>query len=335
LSRNQWPDWPEYTSDLRESMWRSYNKVLMLGRDNAIRTIDFGLVTSSAAETICRFVINHLRQIDEIAKDISPRSLQKNWPPAFIEWSTKSVRDAFYASPQFPRLLSSEAIKDAVARGVAEGHFAYVGRSSKGGYSPFYFKKSIAAGDVEISDDMYLIQAEEAVKYIKPAELTKILISPPQIYIQPGKKQAFMGRGFDQFSRDFELGKIEWSATGGEISKSGVFQAGQDEGNFIIIAKSNKTSGEAAITIAKEDKPKTPLFPGSKSTGLAWTGEVPPQKWMNFYTKVLSRFVKGGTLKIDVSFEASPEGGLSEQQIEETKASLRELGLDDEINKGQ
>ena len=56
---------------------------MFLGRDNAIRTIDLGLVTSSAAENMCRFVLNHLRQIDEIVKDVSPRSLSKELAACF------------------------------------------------------------------------------------------------------------------------------------------------------------------------------------------------------------------------------------------------------------
>jgi len=318
--------------DLRESVWRAYNKVLLLGRDNAIHTIDLGLVTSSAAETMCKLVINHLRQTDDIVKDISPRSLLKNWPPAFTEWSTKSVRDAFYSSPQFPRLLYPQAIKDAIPRGVMEGHFAYVGKSPKGGYSPFYFRKSISSGDVEISDDAYIIQAEEAEKNIKPPELTRILVSPSQAFILPGKKQTFTAKGLDQFGRDFDAGKIEWVATGGQMTKDGVFQAGKDEGNFLVTAKAGKTSGEATVSIRKEESSLKPPI-AEKAGALTWSGGVPAQKWMNFYTKVLTRFVKGGNLKINVSFEATPEGGVSEQQAEETKASLRELGLEDEVKK--
>ena len=32
-------------------------------------------------------------------------------------------------------------------------------------------------------------------------------------------------------------------------------------------------------------------------------GAVPPQKWMNFYTKVLTRFASSPDLKLEVSFE--------------------------------
>ena len=64
---------------------------------------------------------------------------------------------------------------------------------------------------------------------------------------------------------------------------------------------------------------------------MAWTGEVPPQKWMNFYTKVLSKFAAAKGLKLKLTVEVSPEGGLSKQKIEETKSALRELGLNDDV----
>ncbi|OQB75596.1 MAG: hypothetical protein BWX92_02548 [Deltaproteobacteria bacterium ADurb.Bin135] len=317
--------------DLRESVWRAYNKVMFLGRDNAIRTIDLGLVTSSAAENMCRFVLNHLRQIDEIVKDVSPRSLIKNWPPAFTEWATRSVRDAFYASPQFPRLLNPDAIKDAIVRGVAEGLMAYVGKSPKSGYEPFYYKKPLSATEVEISDDMFLIKAEEAEKHIKPPELTRIIISPSTAYMQPGKKQTFTAKGLDQFGRDIDLGEMEWSSTGGVLEKNGVYTAGMDEGSFMVTARSGRLTGEAIVAVSKEpDKPVKPPEP-AKANQISWSGEIPPQKWMNFYTKVLTRFVKDGGLKITVLFGTDSGAGVSPQQVEETKAALRELGLDDDI----
>lgn len=44
----------------------------------------------------------------------------------------------------------------------------------------------------------------------------------------------------------------------------------------------------------------------------SWTGEVPPQKWMNFYTKVPSRFatVSGLNLTLTIDF-ASLDGMLA------------------------
>lgn len=62
--------------------------------------------------------------------------------------------------------------------------------------------------------------------------------------------------------------------------------------------------------------------------GIKWSGQVRPQKWMNFYTKVLAKFVNSGSLTVRVDVGINPQGGLSHQQIKEFKAALRELGLD-------
>ena len=47
---------------------------------------------------------------------------------------------------------------------------------------------------------------------------------------------------------------------------------------------------------------------------------------------VLSKFaaVKGPKLKLTA--EVAPEGGLSQQKIEEAKAALRELGMSEDVN---
>ncbi len=321
-------------SALKESVWRTYKNVILLGKDNKIRTVDLGMPTSSSAESICKFILLTLRQTNDVEKDVSPRFLVRNWPPAFLEWSTRAVRDAFFASPKFPRLLNPEAIKDTIVRGVSEGHLAYVGKSSDGGYSPFLYKKTIDILDVEISEDMYIITSEEAEKHIKPPELARIVVTPLQSQLKPGTKQTFTVRGLDQFGRDIEAGTIEWTATGGEIVQDGVFKAAEDEGNFIVTAKAGKISGAGDVRITKEPQPRGPEPPEApeKPQSLIWSGEVTPRKWMNFYTKVLTKFVKAGSLKLNVSIEATPEDGITDNQVEETKAALRELGINDNVH---
>lgn len=51
------------------------------------------------------------------------------------------MRDAFYASPLFPRLLNPDAIKETIARGVTNGQLAYVGKTAGGKYHPFSFER--------------------------------------------------------------------------------------------------------------------------------------------------------------------------------------------------
>jgi hypothetical protein len=93
------------------------------------------------------------------------------------------------------------------------------------------------------------------------------------------------------------------------------------------------TGGTSVSEITKTgDGEKTVRLPvADKIATLRWSGEVPHQKWMNFYTKVLSRFVTTKSLRLTVAVEVAPESGVSKQAIEETKTALRELGLKDDL----
>jgi Protein of unknown function (DUF499) len=318
--------------DLRESVWRAYRHLFLLAKDNQIRQVELSLSHSGSAESITSLILHKLRQDGEVVKDSpSPNLLTRNWPPAFTEWSTKSVRDAFFASPQFPRLMNPDSIKETIAKGASEGLLGYVGKKQGGKYKPFYFEKPLSAEQVEISDDMFIITAEESKKQIEPPKLTTIVVSPSSAQIEPGKKQTFTANGLDQHGREYAIKSVKWSATGGKIDKDGTFSAEKDEGNFVVTATTGEISGVATCVITKEGKLISPPTPIPSAGKLVWTGEVPPQKWMNFYTKVLSKFAAGKGLKLTVTVEASPEGGVTKQQAEETKTALRELGLNDDV----
>lgn len=45
-----------------------------------------------------------------------------------------------------------------------------------------------------------------------------------------------------------------------------------------------------------------------------------------------SKFATAKGLKLKVTVEVAPEGGISKQKLEETKASLRELGMNDDLS---
>jgi len=122
---------------------------------------------------------------------------------------------------------------------------------------------------------------------------------------------------------------VEWNATGGRIDKSGVFTAGKDEGSFLVKAQVGKVTGSANITVAKGETVKQPVSPGVQK--LTWSGEIAPQKWTNFYMKVLTKLVSAGDLKLRVEIEAMLKDGASDQKVEEIKAALRGLGMDDDV----
>jgi len=95
-----------------------------------------------------------------------------------------------------------------------------------------------------------------------------------------------------------------------------------------------KTGDGAVSTGSRKDEESgtsgTPPVAG-KTAVLRWSGEVPAQKWMNFYTKVLSRFATTKSLRLTVAVDVAPEGGVSKQAMDETKTALRELGLKDDL----
>ena len=319
--------------DLKESVWRTYKNIMLLSKDKTIRPVDLGLVHSSAANSLIDLVLNTLRKEDEITDYIKPRQLLKNWPPAFTEWSTKAVRDAIYASPQFSRLLNPESVKETIARGVEANLFAYVAKAADGGYDPFLFGDRLSSEEVEISEDVFIITGKEAKKHIEPPKLASVFVAPENVRIEPSKKQTFTAKGMDQHNREFPIKDIEWSCTGGSIDKEGVLLAAEDEGNFVVKATAEQITASTEFTIAKPGTiiPEEEKIKPEEPQQLFWTGDIPPQKWMNFYTKVLSKFASGKGLKITLKVEVSPEGGISKQKIDETKVALRELGLDDDV----
>jgi hypothetical protein len=269
--------------DLKESVWRHYKHVVLLGKDNTLRHIDLGLVNSSAAGDIVTLVLQRLKENGEAEVSISPHILMKNWPPTFTEWPTKSVRDAFFASPVFPRLLNPEAIKDTIVRGVQNSQLAYIGKAADGKYEPFYYGSAanLTTADIEISDDMFVIRKEVA--------------------------EAFQKQQAQQEKTGSEDGA---SATPLPIAQPGPNQP-------------PPTS----------PSPVSSVGTGSESSArIAWSGELPPQKWMNFYTRVLSKFATGTGLKLTINVEVAPDGGVSKSRIDETRSALRELGLNDNLS---
>jgi hypothetical protein len=274
--------------DLKETVWRSYKNLVLLGKDNSLREVDLGLVHSSASDSMTQFILTRLQQDGDVEKDISPNFLARNWPPAFKEWSAKSVRDAFFASPQFPKLLNSDSVKATIARGVANGIFAYVGKTQNGDYEPFVYGSSFDAGEVEISDDVFIITKETAEAYKsakeKPAERGAASLESTQ--------GAFTGDGKSS-----------------DTSSSSKSVSDQPQGSITSTATSSR-----------------PI------TKLSWTGEIPSQKWSNFYMKVLTKFAASQGLKLRLNLEVATPEGISERKVEETKVALRELGLSDEMN---
>lgn len=288
--------------DLRECIWRTYKKLFLLNKNNSMRQIDLGLFHSSSADSIVAYILNRLSQDGEVESSISPNLLVRLWPPAFKEWSTKSVRDAIYSSPQFPRLLKGDSIKDTIAKGVSNGILGYVGKLKDTDYEPFYFAKNLTANDIEISDEMFIITKDVAENY----------------KVEKDKPIAVKEKIVEESALSTPTKPTNQILTQNNLSVSTPIE--------------NNTPGINATSVTNneiENNSKNPLERENLNQ-LVWTGQIPAQKWSTFYMKVLSKFAAKG-LKLTISMVISPEEGVSSERVEETKAALRELGLNDDI----
>lgn len=262
--------------DLRDSVWRAFHHVLLLDNGNNMQSVDLGAIHSSAsAGGPLDVVVNQLTSLNLFDKGFSPRLLLRNWPGAMVEWSTKGLFSAIYASPLFPRIINGEsAVQQTIAKAVSTGELAYVSKRSDGVYAPFTFGESLHPGDVEISDDYYVIKRETAEAY--KAKQAKPAVPPD----------------------------------GGETGTTGT------------------VTPTTESTTSTEEEQQLGETQSETLSQVEWHGEVPPQKWMNFYTRFVSKFTPIQGVKLEVTFKASPDGGVSPQKLAEAKAALRELGLD-------
>lgn len=319
--------------DLVENIWKAYKNLVLLNKSNQLQTKDLGLIHSSQAKTIAELFLTRLESEGEVTSEINPNFIVRYWPPAFIAWSTKNVRDAFYQSPKFPRLTDPESIKATIAKGVANGFLAYVGKKGNK-YDPFFFNQQLVSTDIEISDDMYILTSEEARKNIEPRKLTKISIIPSDVIIEPKKSYSFVAKGYDQHEDEINIDSILWNTSSGSITDAGVLTVEETEGIYKVTVKSGGVIASATATVKKKDDtiihiPGPTPRPGK--TKISWSGQIDKKKWNVFYTKVLAKFAANPNLTITVKFEVEEEGSGAEQKKEETKTALKELGLEDNV----
>lgn len=286
--------------ELKEAVWRTYSKVYVLGKEAKLRAVNLGLHNSGSANGLFELIVRELRRYDDIADQISPTFLVRYWPPALKEWSTKAVRDAFFAAPEFPRITNEVVVKQAIASGVANGILAYVSKLPDGSYVQFAYKTPADAASIVISDDMYIITADVADAYLAAQAAAA---AAKQGASESGTKQVSNGKG-------------------------GYAVDGEDSGGAQVRPPVTPDGDDAADLSSGE--PVTPIRPpGERHTQITWEGELPHQKWMNFYMKVLTRFASDHAIALHLRVEIGKDDGISAQKIAEMQAALRELGLED------
>ena len=124
----------------------------------------------------------------------------------------------------------------------------------------------------------------------------------------------------------------------GSVDPTGQYVAAVDPGTDVIQARVDGVSATATVVVELGVGPDggrgpgpTPPPPRPTTPGIRWRGELPLNKWMNFYMKVLSRFAHTPGVILRVEFEVPTGDGLTDTKVEETRTALRELGLNETV----
>lgn len=321
------------SKDLREAVWRSYRYLYLLNKENTLREVDLGQITSSMAGSLSELILNRLVKDDEVTESVGANRLIKYWPPAIKEWSTKALRDAFFSSPLLPRLLRGDVIRRTVASGVTQGVIGYARRDADGRLVLERFGESLSELEVEIADDAFVLKAEDAKRLLEPARVARITILPDRVTLLPGGTTEFAISAVDQYGHDIGVSQVDWTSTSGNVSPQGKLVAGLETGTFAVRARVGELEALAELTIAKVDltKLKEGATPPKSATIISWRGAITPQKWTTFYMKVLTKVAAIPGIRIRVEFEVPTEPHSAQHLSDEIRNGLRDVGLEDDV----
>jgi hypothetical protein len=322
------------TKDLREALWRSYRFLYLLNKENAIRELDLGQITSSMAGSLSELILSRLTKDDEVTEAVGANRLLKYWPPAMKAWSTKTLRDAFFSSPLLPRLVRGDVIKRTIAAAVTQGLCGYAHRDASGRMVLDRYHESLAENDVEIADDVFLVKPEDAQELVEPPRLSRLIVQPEHVVVVHGAEEVFSAAGVDQHGHAYPSPKVAWHSTAGPVSDTGRLRVSEPPGVYSVVARAGEASASAEVRVVEKSEL---VSPGSAATTggrriVRWEGTISPQKWMTFYTKVLTRFSSLPDLQLMVRFEIPLHGEESSHVVEDVRSKLRELGLSDDVS---
>jgi hypothetical protein len=313
--------------DLRETLWRGYRHIYLLDKENRVKDVDLGQITSSMAGSLVELILQRLLRDDEITESVSAGRLVRYWPPAMTEWSTRAVRDAFYSSPMLPRLLRPELLKRTIADGVSQGLIGYARKDAKDRLVLVAFGKSLSEAEVEIADEMFILKAEDAQRLIEPPRLIGLTILPDRVDLKPREQTKFTYGGVDQYGHPMSTASAGWTTTTGQITEDGVLTVGEATGVYVVRVQAGEFEASADVRVSETPPPK----PDGNRT-VRWNGAIPPQKWTSFYMRVLSKFVSNPKVKIEVRFEAEVPEAEVKSKVEEARTGLRELGMGEDFD---
>ncbi|MEH1888411.1 MAG: WD40 repeat domain-containing protein [Nostoc sp.] len=102
--------------------------------------------------------------------------------------------------------------------------------------------------------DLHTGQLLHPLKGCAESRLSYISIFPLQVQLECGQCQTFSIKGIDQNGLDISVQELSWQAEGGNIDNSGLFIAGEEEGEFTVTTTAGSFQTSASVTIIEPSK---------------------------------------------------------------------------------
>ena len=131
------------------------------------------------------------------------------------------------------------------------------------------------------------------------AEPAAVQVFPYEVTLNPGEKATFVARLFDKEARFIREEKAAWSldGVGGSIAE-GTYTAGDQGDAGYVKATVGGLTGQGRVRVI-------PALPWSYDFD-QWTGETPPEHWLNTTNKVFVRELDGNKVLVRVP-DATPQ----------------------------
>ena len=279
------------------------------------------------------YYIQRLKNDCEITEEINPNYLLRNWPPAFSYWSLKDLRDVFYSSPKFPRILHSDGLKNTIINGISNSLFALAQKQGND-IKEVIIGKTIAKGEFELSDEFVILSSDEAKRLQEPPKLQKLEIILPSMNLKIGQEYQLNVKGYDQYSQIYSPIHLKWTTSFGTLIDNRLIFEEPTNDPILISAFADDISVQKTVYVehTKLVHNQSTNQSLSNTTNFTWNGIIPLAKWVLFYSKILLKLTQKPKLSIHVRISCEIEKENVEQLKSEVRPMLIELGLEDSID---
>lgn len=254
--------------------------------------------------------------------------------------SIRQLADDFARYLYLPRLSNSVVLWSAISDGLAlmtwdRESFAYADSYDEdtGRYRGLRYGQHIHISD---GNNGLLVRPEAALRQVEPDLPTHLAIVPERPHLKPGAQVKFSANEVRHDGQVMSEPRATWTATGGRVDSSGLFTAGDGEGEFPVEAIAGTLSAQTTVIISTAELPPPPppasnrpkRFHGSVALDASRVGRDASR----IADEVIAHLVGlvGSNVRVTLEIEAEISSGVPENVVRTVTENSRTLKFDNQ-----